>query len=49
VVPIRGDSDHEMSHFLVFGLPRIDLNEVKGCLELAAFSENGLILHGLSS
>ena len=49
MVPIRGDSDHEMSHFLVFGLPRIDLNEVKGCLELAAFSESAHILHVLSA
>jgi hypothetical protein len=35
------------SLFDVFRLPRIELNEVKDCLELNAFFENALISHDL--
>jgi len=45
VVATRGDRDHEMSLFFAFRLLRIDLNEVKGCGELAAILEIALILH----
>jgi hypothetical protein len=35
------------SLFDVFRLPRIELNEVKDCLELNMFCRNALILHDL--
>ena len=38
-----------MSLFDMFRLQRIDLNEVKGCGELAAFSEKGQILQELAT
>ena len=47
MVALRIDMNLAGSLLDVFGLQRIELNEVKGCLELNAFSENALILHGV--
>ena len=45
VVVFRVDMNLAGSLFDVFRLQRIELNEVKGCLELNAFLENAFILH----
>jgi len=39
--------NHEFSLFEMFRLQRIELNEAKGCRDLAAFLENALILQGM--
>lgn len=47
MVASRGDMNHEFSLFEMFRLQRIELNEAKGCRDLAAFLENALILQGM--
>jgi hypothetical protein len=45
VVATRGDMYLAGSLFDVFRLQRIELDEVKGCLELATYFKNALIKH----
>ena len=49
VVASRGDTYLAGSLFEMFRLPRVLLNEVVGCGDLAVFLRNGLILHDLPS
>jgi hypothetical protein len=48
VVALRVDMHLAGSLFIMFRLQRIELNEVKGCLELATYFKNAIILHELS-
>ena len=47
VVAFRVDMNLAGSLFETFRLQGIELNEVKGCLELTAFFENALNVHEL--
>jgi hypothetical protein len=47
VVAFRVDLNLAGSLFETFRLQGIELNEVKGCLELTAFFENALNVHEL--
>ena len=47
VVAFRVDMNLAGSLFEMFRLLRIELNDVKDCLELNAFLGNALILHGI--
>ena len=49
MVAIRGDTYLAGSLFEMLRLQRVSQNEGEGCLELAAFLENGLILQGLAT
>jgi hypothetical protein len=48
VVAFRVDMNLAGSLFEMFRLLRIELNEVKDCLELNAFLGNALILHEIA-
>ena len=49
MVAFRVDMNLAGSLFEMFRLLRIELNEAKDCLELNAFLQITLILHGLST